>query len=73
MTNVEEKPTPTVAPDFRFAHKDDVKVNIWEMGQVVHEDIAAIPFMEKDEKRIIVVIVLDLSKVDYQYFIFSCI
>lgn len=33
------------------------------MGHVVNEDIAAIPFMDKDQKRFVIVIVLDLSKV----------
>ena len=53
-----------MAPAFRYAHqKDKIKVNIWEMGHVVNEDIAAIPFMDKDQKRFVIVIVLDLSKV----------
>ena len=63
-----EKPTPTIAPRFRFAQKDNVKANIWEMGHIVHENIAAIPFKEKDERRSIVMIVLDLSKVGTKYF-----
>lgn len=57
-----EKIKPTIAPRFHFAQKDNVKTNIWEMGHIVNENIAAIPFMEKDDKRSIVMIVLDLSK-----------
>ena len=58
-----EKAIPTVTPNFHFAQKDDIKANIWEMGQIVHEHIAAIPLKEKDEKMVIAIIVLDLSKV----------
>ena len=60
-----EKAIPTLAPKFHFAQKDNMEVNIWEMGQIVHKDIAAIPFnhYNKDDIMVTVVIVLDLSKV----------
>ncbi len=66
---ITEKVVPTIAPRFQCAQKDGAKANIWEMGRVVHEDIAAIPLSEseRNEKTVIAVIVLDLSKVRLLY------
>ena len=64
-----EKASPTITPSFDFAVKDDIKANIWEMGQVVHKGIAAIPMnMKGSNGKVIILIVLDLSKVSIRMY-----